>query len=69
MKKALTLFASVAFVAMLFTSCKKDYTCTCTDSAGSIPYTYTKVSKKTADQSCTTLNSLWILSGGSCKLN
>ena len=69
MKKALTLFAGVALVAMLFTSCKKDYTCTCTISGVSTPATYTKVSKKTATDACDALNATWTALGGSCTLN
>ena len=69
MKKALTLFASVAIVAMLFTSCKKTHTCSCTDSSGTILYPFAKSSKKDATAACNTLNSLWVISGGSCKLN
>ncbi len=69
MKKALTLFAGVALVAMLFTSCKKDYTCTCTVSGVSTTVTYSKVSKKDATTSCDASNATFVIAGGSCKLN
>ena len=51
--KKITLFA-IAFVAISFASCKKDYTCTCT-SAGSTTSNITKiigVSKKAAQANC-----------------
>lgn len=51
--KKMTLLA-VAFVAVSFASCKKDYTCTCT-SSGSSTASVTKiigVSKKTATANC-----------------
>lgn len=34
MKKLITLFAAVGFIALSLTSCKKDFTCVCTDSNG-----------------------------------
>ena len=69
MKKALTLIAGVAFVAVLFTSCKKDYTCTCIVSGTTTPYTYAKVSKATATDACNSANATWAILGGSCKLD
>lgn len=69
MKKALTLFAGVAVVAMLFSSCKKDYTCTCTASGLSTTATFVKVSKKDATDACDQLNTTWALTSGSCKLD
>ncbi len=68
MKKALTLIAGVAFVAVLFTSCKKDYTCTCTIGSISSSATYTKVSKKTATDACDASNAA-LLGAGTCKLD
>lgn len=53
MKKALTLIAGIAFVAVLFTSCKKDYTCTCTvTGTGVSASTIIKDSKKNATTTC-----------------
>lgn len=52
--KKITLFA-IAFVAISFASCKKDYTCTCTNSY-STTASVTKiigVSKKAAQANCT----------------
>ena len=54
MKKAFIAIAAVAFVA---TSCKKDYTCTCTDSSGDTVATYTAtMKKKDAENWCNTWN-------------
>jgi hypothetical protein len=69
MKKVL-LVAAVAAFAM--TSCKKDYTCTCTytDPMGGGTETQTypmkDVKKKDAKSTCNTLGSLWISAGGTC---
>ncbi|TSA49477.1 MAG: hypothetical protein D4R43_03840 [Sphingobacteriales bacterium] len=52
MKKALTLIAGVAFVAVLFTSCMKDYTCSCTVSTLPITIAIPKESKKNATATC-----------------
>jgi hypothetical protein len=52
MKKVLLAVAVVAF----FASCKKDYTCTCTNAAGSVTVEYPDLSKSDADAaktSCT----------------
>lgn len=62
MKKAFSLFASVAIVAMLFTSCKKDWTCTCvvTNSGTqltSTPTTISNASKSDAKTTCDGFNS------------
>ncbi len=57
--KKITLLA-VAFVAISFASCKKDYTCTCSYTSGtstaSSNVTYTKVKKKDAQKSCDAAN-------------
>lgn len=61
MRKAFALVAVVALVGM--TSCKKDYTCTCTttDSSGTIPTQTTtrdfNAKKKDAKEACEALNS------------
>ena len=52
MKKAFTLIAGIAFVAVLFTSCKKDYTCTCTITGGVSSSTTINASKKDATTAC-----------------
>ncbi len=69
MKKALSLVAGVALVTVLFTSCKKDYTCTCIIAGASTPTVFEKVSKKDATDACNQLNATWALISGSCKLD
>jgi hypothetical protein len=54
MKKLAIL--SIAFVAVSFASCKKDYTCTCT-SSGSTIHKIVGVSKKTAQAQCVSITS------------
>ncbi|MCB9046026.1 MAG: hypothetical protein H6550_07790 [Chitinophagales bacterium] len=61
--------AAVALLAIAFTSCKKDFTCECTDSNGTVtPYTYPKTTKALAKTSCDASNVTWTSAGGSCKL-
>ena len=61
----------VALLAVAFTSCKKDYTCTCKDSAGTetAKYTFPKTTKKTAKSGCDTWHNAATISGGKCELN
>jgi hypothetical protein len=55
MKKIALTLAGIAFVAVTLTSCKKDYTCTCTFDiagvSGSVSETQ-KLSKKDAEEWC-----------------
>lgn len=64
MKKAL-LFA-IAIVSISFTSCKKDWTCTCTDNVTGESYDMpiSNARKPEASTACT----LFELSGEDCKL-
>jgi hypothetical protein len=60
MKKLFPL-AAIAVFAVMFTSCKKDYTCTCTQTVtGSTPVTTTvslgKQTKSDADKACSNYN-------------
>ena len=73
MKKVLLMVAVAAF-AMTTTSCKKDYTCTCTDPVSTYNptadvYTYqmNDVKKKDAKAACNSLGSIWIINGGTCE--
>jgi hypothetical protein len=67
--KKVTSIALIALLAVGFTSCKKDWTCTCKDKDGKeSPYTYPKVPKKTAKASCDAANTSWTAGGGSCSL-
>lgn len=43
---------SIALVAVSFISCKKDWTCTCTDSTGGEVKTFTKITKRQALSNC-----------------
>ena len=56
MKKALKTIAAVAVFAILFTSCKKDWTCTCTIKDSGVVISTSSVtfhaSRKVAKSSC-----------------
>ncbi|MBL7684190.1 MAG: hypothetical protein JNK00_12595 [Flavipsychrobacter sp.] len=64
------LIAGVALMAIAFTSCKKDYTCTCTYANNpSVNSTSTiKTTKKDAETKCSTLNDAAKPVGGTCSL-
>jgi len=62
MKKVL-LIAAVAFT---ITSCKKDYTCTCTYDGKTYPFEMKDVKKKDAKDACNSLGSAYITQGGTC---
>lgn len=67
--KKLTIIAATAFLAVSFTSCKKDYTCECTYSNTALNSTSTvKTTKKDAEDKCNTLNTAASPVGGTCKL-
>ncbi|MBS1773877.1 MAG: hypothetical protein JST82_13540 [Bacteroidetes bacterium] len=68
MKKIAPIVALAVIAA--FASCKKDYTCTCKDSAGkeTAKYTYPKVKKKDAQAACDVWNNAVKSSGGSCSI-
>jgi len=73
MKKGLLLILGTAFIAsMCFTSCKKDYTCTCTytDAAMGGPdvYPLNKQKKKDAKSACDVFNAAASALNGSCVL-
>lgn len=56
MKKALFGFVMAGVLTIGFTSCKKDYSCTCNYNWGAgdttITYQYPKVSKSDAEETC-----------------
>ena len=66
MKKVL-LFAGVLFIFGA-TSCKKDYTCSCTILGQTSDTGFEKVSKKDAEDACDEANTSAALLGGSCSL-
>lgn len=63
MKKLLLVAAVAAFT---MTSCKKDYTCTCTEDGKSYNFEMKDVKKKDAKDACNTLGAMYIADGGSC---
>ncbi len=67
--KKITLLA-VAFIAISFASCKKNYVCTCTVSSGTYQGTYTydlgKIKKSDAKSSCDAAGTQWTTLGGTC---
>ena len=69
MKKLLTLSAVAVFAMGLTTSCKKDYTCTCTStSMGDEAYSIPKAKKDDAEAACEVFNTTYAAAGGSCSL-
>lgn len=63
---------AIAFVAISFASCKKDYTCTCTTTGGgSSVTTLVGVSKKTAKANCvsTTISAMGYAETETCTLS
>ena len=50
MKKVVIL--SIALMALSFASCKKDWTCTCTDATGGEVKKFKKITKKQALSNC-----------------
>jgi hypothetical protein len=43
---------SIALIALSFASCKKDFTCTCTDATGGEVKKFSKVTKQQALSNC-----------------
>lgn len=70
MKKIAPIAAFVLLGAM-FTSCKKDYTCTCKDKDGKQvgQYTYPKAKKKDAKAACDVWHNGMATAGGKCEIN
>lgn len=77
MKKMIPV-AAVAVLALMFTSCKKDYKCNCTivDASGAplpgITYGIQKSSKKDAKSSCDAAQTTYTVAGAStasCSIN
>lgn len=68
MKKIFIL--AVVAGAFTMTSCKKDWTCECKTSTGTISATipFSKITKKDAKAACDVYNASATASGGSCSL-
>jgi hypothetical protein len=58
MKKLVLLSFALMTSAVIFTSCQKDYTCTCTGDGNSYPVTY-HTTKKKAKDACSALGSVY----------
>ena len=68
MKKGLLFILGVAFIASMSTSCKKDYTCTCTVDGESKKLEIKGAKKKDAKAACDTWSALYSIGGGTCDL-
>ena len=53
MKKALKITAVLAFTGLALASCRKDYTCTCSEPTGTFSSTSTYLKQKQADAEAT----------------
>lgn len=71
--KKLFPVAAVAVLAMMFTSCKKDYTCTCTSTVAGTTTTVSgktgKMSKKDAKAACEKGNVSTSFGSVTCKID
>lgn len=67
--KKMFLSGMVVMMALSFSSCKKDYTCTCTIGGIEIPTTIKDVKKSEAKDDCDEADAVAALAGGSCKLD
>jgi hypothetical protein len=68
MKKFAPIVA-IAVLGMTFTSCKKDFTCTCTVDGQTYTQEMKNIKKKDAKNACDTWGSLYTLVGGSCSID
>lgn len=67
--KKIAPIAAIALFAVAFTSCKKDYTCTCTASGqNDIKIPINKAKKKDAQKTCDAAQTTYSVAGYSCKL-
>ncbi len=67
--KKIASIAFVALIAVAFTSCKKDYTCTCTASGkAEIKIPINKAKKKDATKTCDAAKTTYSSVGYSCSL-
>lgn len=68
--KKFSILAVAAIFVLGLSSCKKDYTCTCTYPSGDPEsVTYKDVKKKDAEDACDALSALAAIGGGSCKID
>ncbi len=64
MKKVVLALVVVAALS----SCKKDYTCVCTDGPDTESYPLKNMKKSDAEDACAVYNALWLGSGSGCEL-
>jgi hypothetical protein len=66
MKKISFILGGLILMSIALTSCKKDYTCECTDPTDGTKYEtkYTNTTKKVADDACNLLE----ITGDACEL-
>ncbi len=69
MKKLFILTFAIAASSVLFSSCKKDHTCTCTDGTDTEKTVFADSKKGDAEDACNVLSTFWALGGGSCSLD
>lgn len=65
MRKIITLSAVAVMAVTLFSSCKKDYTCTCTFNGQEVKTTIPDSRKPEAKLTCDAMK----MAGGDCKLD
>lgn len=68
MKKFFVPALAVLFIVGM-TSCKKDYTCTCTVGGVESTSTFEDVKKSEAEDACNSLDTAASIGGGSCSLD
>lgn len=68
MKKVIKIGAFAFAGALLFASCKKDWTCECTVGSVTTPSSIKNAKKKDAKKTCDALGSTASIVGGSCTL-
>lgn len=69
MKKFTLAIAAIGLISLA--SCKKDYTCTCTDPndpTSNASFTFKDAKKKDAKKACDGWHSIYAMDGGSCSL-
>ncbi|MBW7868792.1 MAG: hypothetical protein H3C31_10745 [Brumimicrobium sp.] len=74
MKRTILTTLAIIAISFAFTSCKKDWKCTCKTGTGIIieeaSQTYTNVSKKDAKASCDVFSTTYAAPfGGSCSID
>lgn len=67
MKKLVLAVAALGLISL--TSCKKDYTCSCSGGTSTaISYPLNKMKKSDAKAACDTWNTAFTVGGGKCEL-